>query len=58
MKVYVLMNVIVSLTISFTICSLFMYWYEKKLDAEIHDFVNELMKISIQAIEDVKSRKH
>lgn len=32
-----------------------MYWYEKKLDLEIKTLMEEMKKISIEAIEEVRS---
>jgi hypothetical protein len=32
-----------------------MYWYEKKLDIEIKNLMNEMKEISIEAIEEVRS---
>ncbi|MGF0096060.1 hypothetical protein ACQRC6_06425 [Peptoniphilus sp. SGI.035] len=32
-----------------------MYWYEKKLDNDIRDLIEEMEKISIEAIEEVRS---
>ncbi|NMW85461.1 hypothetical protein HKO22_06915 [Peptoniphilus sp. AGMB00490] len=33
-----------------------MYWYEKKLDNDIRDLIEEMEKISIEAIEQAKSQ--
>lgn len=49
------MGVLINILTSICVCSLFMYWYEKKLDLEIKTLMEEMKKISIEAIEEVRS---
>ena len=49
------MEVLISIVTSICICSVFMYWYEKKLDIEIKTLMEEMKEISIEAIEEVRS---
>lgn len=50
------LEVLISIATSICVCSIFMYWYEKKLDNDVRDLIEEIEKISIEAIEEVKSR--
>lgn len=49
------MEVLISIVTSICVCSIFMYWYEKKLDLEIKTLMEGMKKISIEAIEEVRS---
>lgn len=49
------MEVLISIVTSICVCTIFMYWYEKKLDLEIKTLMEEMKKISIEAIEEVRS---
>lgn len=49
------MGVLINILTSICVCSLFMYWYEKKLDLEIKTLMEEMKKISIEAIEEVRT---
>lgn len=49
------MEVLINILTSICTCSVFMYWYEKKLDIEIRTLMEEIKKISIEAIEEVRS---
>lgn len=49
------LEVLISVVTSICVCSIFMYWYEKKLDLEIKTLMEEMKKISIEAIEEVRS---
>lgn len=49
------MGILISIITSICVCSLFMYWYEKKLDLEIKTLMEEMKKISIEAIEEVRT---
>lgn len=49
------MGILISIITSICTCSLFMYWYEKKLDLEIKTLMEEMKKISIEAIEEVRT---
>ena len=50
------MEVLINILTSICVCSVFMYWYEKKLDIEIKTLMEEMEKISIEAIEQAKSQ--
>lgn len=49
------MKILISIVTSICVCSIFMYWYEKKLDIEIKTLMEEMRKICIEAIEEVRS---
>lgn len=49
------LELLISVVTSICVCSIFMYWYEKKLDNDIRDLIEEMEKISIEAIEEVRS---
>ena len=49
------MEILINILTSICVCSLFMYWYEKKLDLEIKTLMEEMKKISIEAIEEVRT---
>lgn len=49
------MEILISIVTSICVCSIFMYWYEKKLDIEIKTLMEEMKKICIEAIEEVRS---
>lgn len=49
------MEILISIITSICVCTIFMYWYEKKLDIEIKTLMEEMKKISIEAIEEVRS---
>lgn len=48
-------EILINILTSICVCSLFMYWYEKKLDLEIKTLMEEMKKISIEAIEEVRT---
>lgn len=50
------LELLISIVTSICVCSIFMYWYEKKLDIEIKTLMEEMEKISIEAIEQAKSQ--
>lgn len=49
------MEVLISIVTSICVCSVFMYWYEKRLEIDIKTLMQEMEKISIEAIEEVRS---
>lgn len=49
------MEILINIVTSICVCTIFMYWYEKKLDIEIKTLMEEMKKISIEAIEEVRS---
>jgi len=49
------MEILITIVTSICVCTIFMYWYEKKLDIEIKNLMNEMKEISIEAIEEVRS---
>lgn len=49
------MEILISIITSICVCTIFMYWYEKKLDIEIKTLMEEMKKICIEAIEEVRS---
>lgn len=49
------MEVLISILTSICVCSVFMYWYEKKLDIEIKALMEEMKIISMEAIEEVRA---
>ncbi len=50
------MEILISIITSICVCTIFMYWYEKKLDIEIKALMEEMKKISMEAIEEVRAR--
>lgn len=52
------LEVLISIVTSICVCSIFMYWYEKKLDIEIKTLMDEMKKISIEAMEKAKSHNN
>ena len=46
---------LISIATSICVCSIFMYWYEKRLEIDIKTLMQEMEKISIEAIEEVRS---
>ena len=48
-------EVLISIVTSICVCSIFMYWYEKKLDLEIKTLMEEMKKVSMEAIEEVRA---
>lgn len=49
------LEVLISIVTSICVCSIFMYWYEKKLDLEIKTLMEEMKKVSMEAIEEVRA---
>lgn len=49
------MEILISIVTSICVCTIFMYWYEKKLDIEIKTLMKEMKKICTEAIEEVRS---
>lgn len=49
------MGILINIVTSICVCTIFMYWYEKKLDIEIKTLMEEMKKICIEAIEEVRS---
>lgn len=49
------LEVLISVVTSICVCSIFMYWYEKRLEIDIKTLMQEMEKISIEAIEEVRS---
>lgn len=49
------MEIVISIVTSICVCTIFMYWYEKKLDLEIKTIMEEVKKISIDAIKEVRA---
>lgn len=49
------MEIVISIVTSICVCTIFMYWYEKKLDIEIKTLMEEMKNISIEALEEVRS---
>lgn len=49
------MEIVISIVTSICVCTIFMYWYEKKLDIEIKTLMEEMKIISIEALEEVRS---
>lgn len=43
------MEVLVNILTSICVCSVFMYWYEKKLDIEIKTLMEEMKRVTIEA---------
>lgn len=50
------MEVLISILTSICVCTIFMYWYEKKLDIEIKTLMEEMKKVSIEAFKQAKSQ--
>lgn len=50
------MEVLISILTSICVCSVFMYWYEKKLDLEIKTLMEEMKNISIEAFKQVNTQ--
>lgn len=50
------MEVLINILTSICVCSVFMYWYEKKLDIEIKTLMEEMKKVSIEAFKQVNSQ--
>lgn len=48
------MEILITIVTSICVCTIFMYWYEKKLDIEIKNLMNEMKEISIEAIEEAR----
>ena len=49
------MEIVISIVTSICVCTIFMYWYEKKLDVEIKALMEEMKIISMEAIEEVRA---
>ena len=49
------MEILISIITSICVCTIFMYWYEKKLDIEIKALMEEMKIISMEAIEEVRA---
>lgn len=49
------MEIVISIVTSICFCTIFMYWYEKKLDIEIKALMEEMKIISMEAIEEVRA---
>lgn len=49
------LEVLISIVTSICVCTIFMYWYEKKLDIEIKALMEEMKIISMEAIEEVRA---
>ncbi len=49
------MEILINIVTSICVCTIFMYWYEKKLDIEIKTLMKEMKKICTEAIEEVRS---
>lgn len=49
------LEVLISIVTSICVCSIFMYWYEKKLDLEIKTLMEEMKEVSMEAIEEVRA---
>lgn len=50
------MEVLISILTSICVCTIFMYWYEKKLDIEIKTLMEEMKKVTIEAFKQVNSQ--
>ena len=50
------MEVLISILTSVCVCSVFMYWYEKKLDIEIKTLMEEMKKVTIEAFKEVNTQ--
>lgn len=50
------MEVLISILTSVCVCSVFMYWYEKKLDIEIKSLMEEMERVSIEAFKQANSQ--
>lgn len=50
------MEVLINILTTICVCSVFMYWYEKRLEIDIKTLMQEMEKISIEAIEQAKSQ--
>lgn len=50
------MEVLISILTSICVCSVFMYWYEKKLDIEIKTLTEEMKRITIEAFKQVNTQ--
>lgn len=50
------MEVLINILTSICVCSVFMYWYEKRLEIDIKTLMQEMENISIEAIEQAKSQ--
>lgn len=51
------MEIVISFVMSICVCSIFMYWYEKKLNGSLQDFLNKIENIVIDVIKDSKLHK-
>lgn len=51
------MEILISIATSICVCSVFMYWYEKKLNDSLQDFLNKTENIVIEIIKDSKLHK-
>lgn len=51
------MEILISIATSICVCSIFMYWYEKKLNDSLQDFLNKTENIVIEIIKDSKLHK-
>lgn len=50
------MEVLISILTSICVCSVFMYWYEKKLDLEIKTLMEKMKKVTIEAFKQASSQ--
>lgn len=48
------MEILISIITSICVCTIFMDWYEKKLDIAIKTLMQEMKNISIEAIEEAR----
>ncbi len=46
------MEMLLNIVVSICVCSVFMYWYEKKLAVVIQTLIEKMTKISIEVIEE------
>lgn len=51
------MEIVISIVMSICVCSIFMYWYEKKLNGSLQDFLNKIENIVIDVIKNSKLHK-
>ena len=51
------MKILISIATSICVCSIFMYWYEKKLNDSLQDFLNKLENIIIEVLKESKLHK-
>lgn len=51
------LEVLISIATSICVCSIYMHWYENKLDGSLQDFLNKIEKIVIEVIKDSKLHK-